>query len=107
MENRTLVLEWKIEIFTIASFLHKIRIGGCMAEEMTKENIKLKREMLDLSIKANNYVNKKELIKAIEKTQKSFSTSISEISNITNISPNLLHDVVEDFILALKEYLNV
>lgn len=76
-------------------------------EEMTKENIKLKREMLDLSIKANNYVNKKELIKAIEKTQKSFNETINEISNITHVCPNLLKDVVDDFILALKETLNV
>ncbi|HAT77243.1 MAG TPA: hypothetical protein DCS19_10515 [Flavobacterium sp.] len=81
--------------------------GVQMAEEMTKENIKLKREMLDLSIKAKQYINKNEIIKSIDKTRKSFNEAINEISNITNVCPNLLKEVVDDFISALKESLNV
>jgi len=62
------------------------------------QTIREKKELLDLSIKAKNHIEKKNVLKILEITKNEFIPYLDEISKITKINNDLLIDFLNDFI---------
>jgi len=62
------------------------------------QTIREKKELLDLSIKAKNHIEKKNVLKILEITKNEFIPYVDEISKITKINNDLLIEFLNDFI---------